>query len=196
MKYLRAYAAAEIEIKKSRFLAEAIPVSTQEEARSILKAQKLKYPDARHVVHGFILGDQASILGCSDDGEPSGTAGRPVLEVMKGSTVTNFMVTVTRWFGGILLGTGGLVKAYTEATKQVIASADTAALIKTIDFELSVAYKLHDMMVRELHEAKVVITQEVFDTEVHLSCSVAEEQYEHICLRIRDLSGGKINPCS
>ena len=105
METLVEYASAELEIKKSRFLAEVFPVLSQAEARSLLKQQKEKYEDATHVVHGFVLGPAAEILGMSDDGEPAGTAGRPVLDVLKGRNCTNILLTVTRWFGGTLLGT-------------------------------------------------------------------------------------------
>ena len=107
-------------IKGSRFISEIFPVTTQNEARELLKAQKTKYFDATHVVHAFIIGDTAGIMGMSDDGEPSGTAGRPVLDVLKGSGITNIMLTVTRYFGGTLLGTGGLMVAYREAAKAAL----------------------------------------------------------------------------
>ena len=128
MEVLSEYASAELEIKKSRFLAEAFPVSSQSEARNLLKAQKERYDDATHVVHGLVLGNAAEILGMSDDGEPAGTAGRPVLDVVKGRGCTNILVTVTRWFGGTLLGTGGLVKAYGDSAKAVLDNAARSCL--------------------------------------------------------------------
>ena len=99
----------ELVIKHSRFIAEVFPVENQAAARELLKEQKQKYFDSTHVVHAFVIGKNAEILGMSDDGEPSGTAGRPVLDVLKGSGCTNIILTVTRYFGGTLLGTGGLV---------------------------------------------------------------------------------------
>ena len=110
----------EIVIKHSRFIAEVFPVQTQSQARELLKEQKQKYFDSTHVVHAFVIGKNCEVLGMSDDGEPSGTAGRPVLDVLKGSGCTNIMLTVTRYFGGTLLGTGGLVKAYSDSAKAVL----------------------------------------------------------------------------
>ncbi len=115
MDILVEYAQNEIFIKNSRFLAEAFPVNSQQEARDCLKEQKLKYKEATHVVHAFVVGEQGEVLGCSDDGEPSGTAGKPALAVLKGAGITNLIITITRWFGGTLLGTGGLVKAYGDS---------------------------------------------------------------------------------
>ena len=120
MKILKSKVQTETVVKGSRFLAEAIPCQKQEEARAILKAQKEKYSDATHVVHAFVLGKAGEVMGMSDDGEPGGTAGRPVLDVLKGSGATDIMLTVTRWFGGTLLGTGGLVKAYGGAAKELL----------------------------------------------------------------------------
>ena len=101
-------ASAELIIKGSRFLSEVFIIQNQAEVRTIIKEQKNKYSDATHVCHAFISGKNAEVMGMSDDGEPGGTAGRPMLDVLKGRPVTNILVTVTRWFGGTLLGTGGL----------------------------------------------------------------------------------------
>ena len=114
---------AELMIKGSRFLAELTPVESHAEARETLKAFKQKYADATHVCHAFVAGLGREIMGMSDDGEPSGTAGRPMLDVVKGRNVTNLLLTVTRWFGGTLLGTGGLVKAYGDSAKLVLDNA-------------------------------------------------------------------------
>ena len=103
---------AETRVKNSRFLAEAIPVESPEHAKELWRWRKENYDNGGHIVYAFATGNQQNILGCSDDGEPSGTAGRPVLSVLKGSGITNCLITVARWFGGTKLGTGGLVHAY------------------------------------------------------------------------------------
>ena len=121
-------------VKNSRFLAELFPVATQEGARTILAAQKSRWPDIRHVVHAFAIGPQANILGCSDDGEPAGTAGRPALEVLKGSGVTNVLLTIARWFGGTKLGTGGLVHAYGDAARGKEIASHKANLMSIPDY--------------------------------------------------------------
>ena len=127
----------EIVIKHSRFIAEVFPVQTQTQARELLKEQKQKYFDSTHVVHAFVIGKNCEVLGMSDDGEPSGTAGRPVLDVLKGSGCTNIMLTVTRYFGGTLLGTGGLVKAYSDSAKAVLEITKFEPLIEKTEFKFS-----------------------------------------------------------
>lgn len=108
----------EIEEKKSRFIATVEPVETEEEAIAFIEKMKKKYWDARHNCSAYVLGDNNQIQRCSDDGEPSQTAGRPMLDVIVGEGVHNVVVVVTRYFGGTLLGTGGLVRAYSSATKE------------------------------------------------------------------------------
>lgn len=134
-------ASAELTIKQSVFRAEVFYMEQAADAKALVKRQKERYRDARHVVHAFIIGETGSILGCSDDGEPAGTAGQPVLAVLKGSGITNIMITVTRWFGGILLGTGGLVKAYSNAAKAALDQARTEPLIKKLSFTLECRYE-------------------------------------------------------
>ena len=107
----------EIVEKKSRFIAHVQAVETVEEAQEFIEAVKKKYWDARHNCSAFSVGEQNPLTRCSDDGEPGGTAGKPILEVIQGSGICNIAIVVTRYFGGTLLGTGGLVRAYTEAAK-------------------------------------------------------------------------------
>ena len=110
-------ASGEIVEKKSRFIATVKSIESEEEAGAFINEMKKKYWDARHNCSAFVLGDNNEISRCSDDGEPSGTAGRPMLEVLIGEGVHNAAVVVTRYFGGVLLGTGGLVRAYQGAVK-------------------------------------------------------------------------------
>jgi len=110
----------EIVEKKSRFIGYAQPVSSEEEAYAFVESVKKKHYDARHNCHAFAIGKENTL---SDDGEPQGTAGKPILEVISGNQVTDICIVVTRYFGGTLLGTGGLVRAYTEAAKLALADA-------------------------------------------------------------------------
>lgn len=121
---------AQIEIveKKSRFIAISRFVSSQEEATEFVDEMKKKYWDAKHHCFAFVIGKNKEVTRCSDDGEPSGTAGRPMLEVILGEEITNIAVVVTRYFGGTLLGTGGLVRAYSKATKEVITNSQLAIM--------------------------------------------------------------------
>ena len=118
----------EIEEKKSRFICNVRAVHAEEEAASFIEEMKKKYWDARHNCSAFVLGSRQELTRCSDDGEPSGTAGKPILEVLLSAGVTNVAVVVTRYFGGTLLGTGGLVRAYTQATKEGLADAGIATM--------------------------------------------------------------------
>jgi len=114
------------EEKKSRFIADIVPAASEEEAAAFIDAVKKKHYDARHHCPAIIIGRNREITRCSDDGEPSGTAGKPILEVMLGADITNAVMVVTRYFGGTLLGTGGLVRAYTQAAKAALTDAKTA----------------------------------------------------------------------
>ena len=113
----------EITEKKSRFLANVFPVENEEEAAVIIEETKKKYWDARHNCYAYIIGQNPGTSKCSDDGEPSGTAGRPILEVLSGAGVSNVLLIVTRYFGGTLLGIGGLVRAYSAAAKAGLAAS-------------------------------------------------------------------------
>lgn len=115
-------AQGEIVEKKSRFIANIFPVKTEEEALNKIAEMKKKYYDARHNCYAYIIGDNHEIERSSDDGEPSGTAGRPMLEVLTGQGICDVVVVVTRYFGGTLLGTGGLVRAYSGAVKEGLAN--------------------------------------------------------------------------
>lgn len=112
--------------KKSRFIATVEKAESEAEASAFIEEIKKKYWDASHNCSAFVIGDKAQITRCSDDGEPGGTAGRPMLEVLLGEGVRNAAVVVTRYFGGTLLGTGGLVRAYTQTVKEGLAASETA----------------------------------------------------------------------
>lgn len=122
MKIILEGASAEITEKKSRFIATVQSVRTQEEADRFVLRMKKQYWDARHNCSAMILGELGELSRCSDDGEPSGTAGRPMLSVLSGEGLTNVCAVVTRYFGGVLLGTGGLVRAYSLAVQEALAS--------------------------------------------------------------------------
>lgn len=116
-------ATVEIEIKRSRFRADIVRVSTEDEARALVERLRREHWDARHHCSAFVLGPDGRITRSSDDGEPSGTAGAPILQVLLGAGVTEVVAVVTRWFGGTLLGAGGLVRAYTAAAQAGLAEA-------------------------------------------------------------------------
>ncbi len=168
-------ASAEITVKKSVFRADVFYTEQAQTARDIVKHQKERYRDARHVVHAFAVGETGAILGCSDDGEPAGTAGQPVLNVVKGSGITNILITVTRWFGGILLGTGGLVKAYSGAAKAALDGIAVEPLVKKARFELSCRYEYHRPLIHATAALPVHFAEAHFSQTVNLSGSLPLE---------------------
>ena len=128
------------EEKKSRFIAYVSPASSEEEAVSFIDSIIKKHYDARHNCPAFIIGTNSQLTRCSDDGEPSGTAGKPILEVLMGAGITNVVVVVTRYFGGTLLGTGGLVRAYTQAVQEGLKDAGIATMRYGVEITVSIDY--------------------------------------------------------
>ncbi|PWJ46880.1 YigZ family protein [Faecalicatena contorta] len=131
---------AEIIEKKSRFIANIFPVSSEEEVQDCLENTKKQYWDARHHCWAYIIGTGNVLERCSDDGEPSGTAGKPILEVIKGQSLHNVFIVVTRYFGGTLLGTGGLVRAYTAAAREGLLHSMIITRIQGIKLKIKTDY--------------------------------------------------------
>ena len=136
--YKIVYAGGEGEIveKKSRFIATVVPVETEEEALAFIESMRKKYWNATHNCFSYAIGERQEILRCSDDGEPSGTAGKPMLDVLIGEELHNVAVVVTRYFGGTLLGTGGLVRAYASATQAGLSASKI--ITKRFGFKLKI----------------------------------------------------------
>ncbi len=183
-------------IKGSRFLSELIPCDSQAGARELIKSQKAKYADATHVVHAFVVGPGAEVMGMSDDGEPSGTAGRPVLDVLKGRKCTNAILTVTRWFGGTLLGTGGLVKAYSGGAKGVIEAADAEGafeeLIAKLPFSFETDYSAYKLIKINLEQYHIYDLQEDFGVNITISGQIRENEKDSLISKLLDISNGKV----
>lgn len=196
MDVLQKYVSFEEVIKNSRFLSELIPCNSQNEARNIIKNQKAKYQDATHVVHAFIVGNNGEVCGMSDDGEPSGTAGRPVLDVLKGRNCTNLIITITRWFGGTLLGTGGLVKAYGGGAKQVILKANEEnafeAYVEKSDFCFECDYSLYKLIKLKLQDFHTWNMEEDFGTNISLSGQIRSDEKQNLTNLLKEISAGKI----
>ena len=196
MKILTKQVQIETLVKGSRFLAEAIPCQKQDEARSILKAQKEKYADATHVVHAFMLGNAGEVMGMSDDGEPSGTAGRPVLDVLKGSGATDIMLTVTRWFGGTLLGIGGLVKAYGGAAKELLSQCQESGALEEYvpkkEFSFECDYALYKSVKRAFDEFSIDGLSEDYSDKVCVKGRIPMSEAAAFFEKVKNLSAGKI----
>ena len=183
-------------VKNSIFISELTPCSSQKEARTIVKSKKTEYPDASHTVHAFITGLNAEVMGMSDDGEPSGTAGRPILDVLKGRKCTNLVLTVTRWFGGTLLGTGGLVKAYGLCAKSVIEKADALGLLSPYVekrfFRFECSYTECETIRRALAAFNITGLQETFGELVDFAGNIRTEEYEALSEKLCSISFGRI----
>ena len=192
MKVLTAATTAEMVVKKSRFLSEAIPVESAEAARDLWRSQKLKYDNGGHIVFAFAVGSSGGIMGCSDDGEPAGTAGRPALEVVKNCGITNLIVTIARWYGGIKLGTGGLVRAYTEAAQLALENAPVRdlQLMSHVDFFLP--YNILDNAQKKLQELEFECYSEEYAENVLLSGRLPEANYILLENFLRDSSKGSV----
>lgn len=186
-------AISEIIIKRSRFISKTFNVNSPNEVKPIIQQLKKENVGCRHIVYGFIIGDKNSqTCGMTDDGEPKGTAGRPVLEVLKGSNITNILVAVIRYFGGTKLGTGGLVKAYTESCQNVLKLLELKPLIKELELSIEIPYNLHESIKRTIIENKGKIIEEKFNKNISFTFSIPEEKSDIIKNSIKNISKGKI----
>lgn len=181
----------EIVIEKSTFIGYARPVENEEEALAFIQEIKKKHRDATHNVPAYVLGEHNEVQRCNDDGEPSGTAGVPVLEVLKKEDVRNVAVVVTRYFGGIKLGTGGLVRAYTKGAKIALESAKiiTRVLYQTVI--VSVDYTLLGSLQNQLRMKQYDTKDIVYEDVVHLHVWVEEEDVSNFKAQVIEWTNGR-----
>ena len=184
------YGTAEHVEKKSRFIGQAWPVRTEAEAREKIEAVKKQYHDARHNCWCYALRD--GTLRYSDDGEPQGTAGQPMLEVLTKQGVTDAVIVVTRYFGGILLGTGGLARAYTKGAKDALAAARIS--VERLWDRLLVAcnYSLYDRIRQETERCGGVIEDTEYGADVTLTVLTPETETENYVNQLVELSAGTV----
>lgn len=182
---------AEIVVKKSRFIAIAIPCHSLEDIKPEIRKIRDEHPQARHVVHAAVLGPDGTIFSSSDDKEPKNTAGRPALEVLKGSGVTDILVCIVRYFGGTLLGTGGLVSAYGDSVKQVLEVIHTEPLIERSAFKLVVGYESVTQLKRLLSSLEAVDLEEEYTHEVTIRGKVAKEKIGKLKSGFNSITNGK-----
>ncbi|HHT80862.1 MAG: YigZ family protein [Sphaerochaeta sp.] len=181
----------ELEVRKSKFLAFAMPCSSLTEAKHMVNTLKAEHPGANHVVHAAVVGEHGDEFSYSDDREPKNTAGRPALEVLKGSGITNVAIYIVRYFGGTLLGTGGLVKAYGESAKNVLEIIRTEELIEKCNFSITTSYNLYEPIKKLLIEANATIVDEQFATDVVIEGTLAITEKDQISSGITELSNGR-----
>lgn len=181
----------EIVEKKSRFIATVAPVRTEEEALSLIEAVRKKYWDARHNCFAYVIGERNESARCSDDGEPQGTAGKPMLDVLIGNGLHNTAVVVTRYFGGVLLGTGGLVRAYSAAVKEGIASSVIITRIRGVKLEISTDYTGLGKIQYILGQRGIRILNSEYTDAVRLEVLLAEEVKEQVKAEITEGTNGQ-----
>lgn len=179
------------EEKRSVFIAELFHCETPEDAAKIVTEQKSKYWDARHVVSAYRLLD--GTVKASDDGEPHGTSGKPVLDLITGADLFNVIITVTRYFGGVLLGTGGLVRAYSASAKQAIENAKIVKMKRGYLCKISCDYQQYQLIERLLYSNDVTIKNSEFEDRVNLEIIVPFNSFEGLKDKITETFSGKIS---
>ncbi len=185
------YAEAEYVIEKSRFIAHASPAETPEEARLFVSEIKEKYKDATHNVPVFVCGAGMEHQWQSDDGEPSGTSGMPILRLIASEGITNIVVVVTRYFGGIKLGTGGLARAYTHAAKLAIEKAGICEVRESAKLRYTFDYAYLAKLQNIAPEKQIEISNIEYTDSVSADLICDSERREELVSFIGDLSGGK-----
>ena len=186
-----AYGEAEFTEKRSRFIGRVWPVETEAEALEHLKEIRAKHWDATHNVYAYIL-REGGTMRYSDDGEPGGTSGMPTLTVFRAQEIQNVLCIVTRYFGGVLLGTGGLVRAYSQTAKLALAEAGIARVREWEELLIACPYGLYEKVRRELELAGALVTASDFGADVSVEALLEKGKSEALNRRLRELSSGAV----
>ena len=192
--YRTVYQGGEGEIveKKSRFIATVIPAAEEEEALAFIEAMNKKYWNATHNCFAYVIGERNEIQRCSDDGEPSGTAGKPMLDVLLGEELHNTAVVVTRYFGGTLLGTGGLVRAYSSAVKAGLASSVIITKKQGIKLEITTEYTGLGKIQYILAEKGMTVLDTLYTDKVEMTVLVPARELEGLKAAIMEGTNGRV----
>ncbi len=191
-KTLRQSASDELIINKSRFIGYGSPAQTEEEALAFLKDIREKHKDATHNCYAYVIGRNAGIMRYSDDGEPGGTAGLPMMEVLKAQGVVNCCVVVTRYFGGILLGAGGLVRAYTQGCVAALKASGVVVMEPSQQYLCEVGYPLWDKVQYALKSLPVQLLGSEFTTAVTFTLLVREKDAQQVLETLTRVTDGKV----
>ena len=187
---------AETEIKKSRFLAHIAEVRSEEEAEALIKETRKKYYDASHSCSAYILNSDKGIRHSSDDGEPSGTAGKPILDVISGAGLSNVIVIVTRYFGGTELGTGGLVRAYSGATAEVLKNSEIVEVTDARLTEFVIDYGLLPKLQHICMELGIIIYETEYFEKVKISVLITKEISGKFYKELIEMTAGALTESS
>lgn len=192
-KIKRLKSSAEIEFveKKSVFIAFSTTVKNEEEALQVIKERKKKFQDARHNVYAYIIGD-GSIARYSDDAEPQGTAGMPVLNAIRMSGLTDVCVVVTRYFGGILLGAGGLVRAYSTSASMALDAGGIAVYETFLEIECACTYSDYQKLLPALEKFTIILDDTQFESDIKLKLAIPEDEFLSFEATINDIFAGRI----
>ena len=182
----------EIVEKKSRFITHVSEAESVEEAQEFIEAVKKRYWDARHNCSAFSIGEKNPVTRCSDDGEPGGTAGKPILEVIEGSGIHNIVIVVTRYFGGTLLGTGGLVRAYTDAAKAGIENSVIIEKIPGVRMKLVTDYTDLGKIQYILAQNEVTVEHTDYTDKVEIQALFSQDQKAFLIKTLTEGTGGRL----
>jgi len=181
-------------VNKSRFIGHGRPCETEEEALAFLGQMRSKYKDATHNCYAYIIGPNMGVMRYSDDGEPGGTAGMPIIEVMKARGVTNCAVVVTRYFGGVLLGAGGLVRAYSQGAAAAVNACGVGVMHPTARYDMRVGYPMLNRMDFFLKDEPVLVEDKSFTDAVDYVLAVRCADEEGFLARLMNMSDGAVAP--
>lgn len=180
------------EVKKSVFIGRSYHITSPEEAAEYLARERKKYPDARHLCYAWVLGGDVSRQKSSDDGEPQGTAGQPLLELLTSNGFTDSLVCVTRYFGGTLLGKGGLKRAYTDSGRLALDDGEPVELIPALRWREHCSYPFFELLTRRAEQAGWSISDVEYGQDIGFSIASPVEASEQLVAFFPDASGGAI----
>lgn len=189
---VRSEASDEIVIQKSRFIGYAAPCETEDEALAFLRKIRDRHRDARHCCYAYVIGINAGIMRYSDDGEPGGTAGMPMMDILKSEKAVNCCVVVVRYFGGILLGTGGLVRAYTQGCKTALQAAGLVRMELSSTIRCTVSYSLWNSVQYALQKMPVQTADVSYAEDVSFTLVTRKKNSETVETQLRNLTDGKL----
>ena len=192
MKRVHKDGSAQITEKKSRFIGDVYNIENEEDALYYINETKKKNCYERHQFYAYIIGNNNEIKRFSDDGEPSGTAGKPILDVLDKSGIANCLIIVTRYFGGTLLGTGGLIRAYSEAAKSGIEASGIMEVKKGIQAQIDADYNSFGKIQYMCMERNIIITDTEYGENVHINMIIEESEYAHFQKAVADAFAGRL----
>jgi len=183
---------SKIEVKKSVFIGRSFHITSPEEAAFFLAEERKKYPDARHLCYAWVTGGEAARQKSSDDGEPQGTAGQPLMELLTSNGFTDSLVCVTRYFGGTLLGKGGLKRAYTDSGRLALENGEPVVLIPALKWSECCSYPVFEMLSRRAGQSGWSVENINYGQDVSFDIIIPEENRDDLIRYCLDISGGAL----